>query len=57
MLSSRIIPVILIIWGALVVLRVLFGGNGGGAYGAGQLFAGLIGALMVFAGIRVLVRN
>ena len=56
MFRARILPVIIALWGALIVLRLLLNGTSGGAYGAGQLAAGLLGLVMVAAGARALVR-
>ena len=56
MFRSRILPAIIAIWGALVVLRLLVNGTSDGAYGGGQLLAGLIGLMMVAAGVRALRR-
>lgn len=57
MFRSRILPAIIAIWGALVVLRLLVNGTSDGAYGGGQLLAGLIGLMMVAAGVRALMRS
>jgi len=57
MFRSRILPAIIAIWGALVVLRLLVNGTSDGAYGGGQLLAGLIGLMMVAAGVRALRRS
>jgi hypothetical protein len=56
MFRSRILPAIIAVWGALVALNVFLTGTEGGAYGAGQLAAGVIGVVMVAAGIRALRR-
>ena len=57
MFRTLIVPVIFIIWGALVALRVLFGEHQGGAYGAGGIAAGVFVAVMVFAGVRALMKR
>jgi hypothetical protein len=57
MFRSRILPAVIAIWGALVVLRLFINGTSDGAYGAGQLFAGLLGLVMVMAGVRALMRS
>jgi hypothetical protein len=58
MFRARILPAIIAIWGAVIVLRMLLTGTGGsGAYAAGGLFAGLLGLVMVVAGVRALLRS
>ena len=56
MFRARILPVIIALWGALIVLRLLLNGTSGGAYGGGQLVAGALGVVMVAAGVRALLR-
>ena len=56
MFRSRILPSIVAVWGTLIVVRLLLTGTQGGAYGAGQAFAGVLGALMVAAGVRALLK-
>jgi hypothetical protein len=56
MFRSRILPAIVAVWGALVVLRLIMNGASEGAYGAGQLAAGLFGLVMVVAGVRQLLK-
>ena len=57
MFRSRILPAVIAIWGALLVLRLLSNGTSDGAYGGGQLMAGLLGLVMVAAGVRALLRS
>jgi energy-converting hydrogenase Eha subunit A len=57
MFRSLIVPIIVILWGGAIVLRTLFGEHGSGAYGAGALVAGVLGAVMVFAGVRALAKR
>ena len=57
MFRSRILPAVIAIWGALIVLRLLSNGTSDGAFGGGQLLAGLLGLVMVAAGVRSLLRS
>jgi hypothetical protein len=56
MFRSRVVSAVIAVWGALIVLRLLLINTSGGAYGAGQLVAGVLGLVMVFAGVRSLMR-
>lgn len=60
-MKSKILAWIAIIWGGLVLLRglsiILSGHGGGGTYGAGQIAALLFAGLLLFIGIRTLVKN
>ena len=55
MFRSRILPSIIAIWGALIVVRLVLVGTQGGAYGSGQLLAGVFGVVMVVAGVRAVL--
>ncbi|WP_157592532.1 hypothetical protein [Solirubrobacter soli] len=58
MFRSRILPAVIALWGAAIVLRLLLNGPGGsGSYAVGGLFAGVIGLVMVAAGVRSLLRS
>ncbi len=57
MFRARILPAIVVIWGALIVFRLFSEGTSGGAYGAGGLVAGMFGLVMVGAGVRALLRT
>jgi len=57
MFRARILPAVIAVWGALIVLRLLVNGTSDSAYGAGQLAAGLLGLVMVVAGVRSLMRS
>jgi hypothetical protein len=58
-MGRLILAIIITIWGAGIVLRGVLGSglDGSGAYGGGQLFAFVFGAVMVFAGVRHVVKH
>jgi hypothetical protein len=56
MFRTRILPIVFIIWGSLVVLRVAAGDINSGAYGAGQVAAAVVGAIVVVSAVRSLRR-
>jgi peptidoglycan/LPS O-acetylase OafA/YrhL len=58
MFRSRILPAAIALWGAAIILRLMIvGSHGDGAYGAGQYVAGVLGAVMVVAGVRALRKS
>ena len=57
MFHTHILPAVIAIWGAALVINTLGGTTGSGAYGAGQAAAGVFGAVMVFAGVRALLKT
>ena len=55
---SKILGVLVAVWGAGILISFLFRGpSGGGAYGAGQFIALIIGVLMLGAGIHRVVKG
>jgi hypothetical protein len=56
---SQIVGVLVALWGAGILISFLFRGAsvGGGAYGAGQLIALIVGVLMLGAGIHRVVKG
>jgi membrane associated rhomboid family serine protease len=49
------LPVIVLVWGAAILINGLINGpSGGGSYASGQLFAMVVGAVMVFLASRQL---
>ena len=56
MFRTHILPAVIASWGAAIVINTLGGATGSGAYGAGQTAAGVFGAVMVFAGVRALLK-
>jgi hypothetical protein len=53
MFRSQILPALIALWGAALVLNIVISGpDGSGAYASGQLAAGVLGAVMLFAGVR-----
>jgi hypothetical protein len=54
-----ILAFVITLWGAGIVLRGLLGDglDGSGAYGGGQAFAFVLGAVMVVAGVRQIVKH
>jgi hypothetical protein len=58
MFRNTILPIIVLIWGAALVIDLLASGpDGDGAYAGGQVAAGVFGALMVALAVRHLVRT
>ena len=57
-MKNKILGWISAIWGGLILLsslvKILSGGMGGGAYGAGQFAGFILGGLLCFAGVRTL---
>jgi len=57
MFRSHILPAIIAVWGAAIVLNtVISGPDGSGSYASGQLAAGVLGAVMAFAGVRAVMQ-
>jgi hypothetical protein len=51
-----IIGAILVVWGLAIVVSPLIRETHGGAYGAGQMIAWLVGVVMVVAGARAVLK-
>jgi len=58
-MGRLILAILITLWGAGIVLRGLLGEglDGSGSYGGGQMVAFALGAVMVFAGLRHVVRH
>ena len=58
-MGRLILAILITIWGAGIVLRGLLGSglDGSGAYGGGQMFAFILGFVMVGAGARQIVKH
>ena len=60
-MKNKILGWIGVVWGGLVLLsglaKLLSGGLGGGAYGAGQFAGFLFGGLLCLAGVYTLRKN
>ena len=57
MFRNTVLPIIVLVWGALIVINMLTSGpEGSGAYAAGQLAAGVFGVVMVVLAVRHLLR-
>jgi hypothetical protein len=57
MFRTRILPAIIALWGVAIVINTFGGAGGSGAYGAGQMAAGILGIVMVGAGVRALLKT
>ena len=57
-MKNKILGWVGVVWGGLILLsgiaRLLSGGTGGGAYGAGQVAGFVFGGLLCFAGVLAL---
>jgi hypothetical protein len=56
MFRSHILPALAALWGALIAINAFITGtDGSGAYGSGQIAAGVLGIAMVIVGVRTLM--